>query len=329
MDAPRSAAPRRYDLSCTVDAYRDGWTLADFLSARFRYHPPDLWRERVAEGAVRLNGERATADTVVAKGDRIDYTIWHTEPEVDFRHDVLYEDDHVLAVAKSGNLPVHGGGKFIANTLIAHLRGRWGDELRPAHRLDRETSGVVVFARSKEAAAAFERTFRERRVAKTYRAVLRGVTEPEWVIDAPIARRLPAEPPYFRIVAPGEGKPAVTRFRRLGAAAAGDGGLDLSLVEVLPEEGRTNQIRVHALHSGHPILGDKIYGIPEALAREFVAEGPTEAVRAAAGAPRHLLHCGRLVLPHPAGGPDLDLRAPIPADFAEAGDFVDVPENGV
>jgi RluA family pseudouridine synthase len=334
-----SPARRRYDLACEVDPYRHGWTLAEFLRARFRYHPPEIWRERIAEGAVRVNGAVVDAEAVVSRGDRVEYTIWHAEPDVDFTHTVLYEDDAVLAVAKSGNLPVHAGGKFIRSTLIAHLRERWGDELRPAHRLDRETSGVVLLAKTRDAARSLERTFRERVPEKRYLAIVRGRAPAELVVDAPIARRAPAEPPYFRVVEPHRGKPAVTRFRRLGVSPpeVGRGVADpdgteartpLSLVAAVPEGGRTNQIRVHAAHAGLPILGDKIYGIPPALAREFVEEGPTPAVREAAGAPRHLLHCARLILPHPAGGDLLDLRADPPEDFAAAwpGPLPDVPD---
>jgi 23S rRNA-/tRNA-specific pseudouridylate synthase len=125
-------------------------------------------------------------------------------------------------------------------------------------------------------------------------------------------------------VDPENGKPARTRFRRLAVgrhAARSAGAPDvpaaepLSLVEAVPGSGRTNQIRVHAAHLGYPVLGDKIYGIPEAVALEFVREGETERVLAAAGAPRHLLHCDRLEIAHPAGGAPLDLRAPPPRDF--------------
>jgi 23S rRNA pseudouridine1911/1915/1917 synthase len=89
-------------------------------------------------------------------------------------------------------------------------------------------------------------------------------------------------------------------------------------VEAAPESGRTNQIRVHAAHAGFPILGDKVYGVPEAMARAFVTSGPTDEIEAAAGAPRHLLHCAELDLTHPATGEPLRLRAPVPPDFAAA-----------
>jgi RluA family pseudouridine synthase len=310
------AEPERYELSCVVDPYRDGWTLAEFLSHRFRYHPPDLWRERLAEGAVRVNGEIAGAEAAVRKGDRIEYTIWHAEPAVDFRHEVLHEDAELLAVSKSGNLPVHAGGKFIRNTLIAHLRPRYGDELRPVHRLDRETSGVVLLAKTREAARALEVQFRERRVGKEYVAVLRGRVEQELVVDGAIARREPAEPPYFRVVEVG-GKPAVTRFRPIETAGP-PGAAGATLVTAEPEGGRTNQIRVHAAHAGHPILGDKIYGVPPELARRFVAEGEWAGLLEAAGAARHLLHCAALTVEHPADGSRLRLEAAAPPDLRNA-----------
>ncbi len=305
---------RTYHLSCTVDPYRDGWSLRDFLVHRFRYHDAARWEERLASGVVRVNDVVASVATVVRKGDRIGYEIEHAEPAVDFRFDVLHEDDHVLAVSKSGNLPVHGGGKFLTHTLIAKLREVWGDELRLAHRLDRETSGVVLLAKHPDASRALERAFRERRVRKEYVAVLRGETPSDWTVDAPIARREPAEPPYFRVVDAAQGKPSVTRFRRRAVTAIPDG-LAVSLVEAEPLSGRTNQIRVHAAHSGHPVLGDKIYGVDPALARAFVRDGETEEILRAAGAPRHLLHCRRLELEHPAEGPPLDLRAPLPDDI--------------
>lgn len=314
--AETPTAPSTYRLTCEVDAYRDGWTLERFLTHRFRYHPLPLWRERLAAGAVRINGVVAAAGTPVRRGDRIEYTLEHTEPAVDFAHVVLFEDEHVLAVSKSGNLPVHAGGRFIRNTLIAHLRESRGRELRLAHRLDRETSGVVLLAKSREAACALEREFHARRVGKRYLAVLRGAPPEELVVDAPIARREPAEPPYFRVVDTGRGKPSVTRFRRLAVGRHADRPREtLALAEAVPESGRTNQIRVHAAHAGFPVLGDKVYGLREELAKRFVRSGPTEEIEVAAGAPRHLLHCAELVVRHPATGATLRLEAPPPGDF--------------
>lgn len=289
-----------------MDPYRDGWRLDDFLAHRFRYHPPHIWAERLAEGRVRVNGHVGRAEIALAKGDRIDYAFRHAEPIVDFRHEVLFENDDVLAVAKSGNLPVHAGGKFIRNTLIARLRETHGESLRLVHRLDRETSGVVLLAKSAAVARDLGEEFRHQAVEKEYVAVVRGRMSEAIRIDGPIARREPAEPPYFRVVAE-EGKPAVTEFvpREHGRLR----GADVTRVRVTPREGRTNQIRVHAAHAGHAIVGDKIYGVPPDLARRFVDEGEFAELLRAAGAGRHLLHCARLKCSRG------EFSAPPPADF--------------
>ncbi|MFN8178156.1 MAG: pseudouridine synthase [bacterium] len=334
---------RRYVLSCTVDAYRDGWLLAEFLGHRFRYHPSDVWAVRLAEGAVSVNGDVAAADREVRRGDRIEYVLWHEEPEVDFAYAVLLEDEHVLAVAKSGNLPVHAGGRYIRHTLIAELRATRGSALRLTHRLDRETSGVVLLAKSREAARAIEREFHERRVRKEYLALVHGRPPDELVVDAPIARGLSPGGTPLRVVDLERGKSALTRFFRLAtrdlpAAAVEEGGGrlgEVSLVLARPESGRTNQIRVHALHAGHPILGDKLYGpgvhgsapgvrvgpgFPQSAPGVRVGRGASDTAPqdVLAASPRHLLHGLRLVLRHPSGQGLLDLTAPPPGDFAGA-----------
>ncbi|HET9886452.1 MAG TPA: RluA family pseudouridine synthase, partial [bacterium] len=295
--------------------YRDGWSLREFLSHRFRYHPPAIWDERIEAGAVRVNGTRAGGERLLAVGDRISYSLVHAEPEVDFRFTILHEDDDCLAVAKSGNLPVHAGGRYIKNTLIAHLREIHGSELRLAHRLDRETSGIVLLAKTRAAAVHFEREFHSGRVVKKYHAVLRGHLPLEAAVDAPIGRA-PLEdpdPPRWRVIDPPAGKPSRTLFRRLATAQTPQGPCTLALA--IPESGRTNQIRIHAAHMGHPILGDKVYAVPLDLVRAYFRDGESPDLLAAAGAHRHLLHAAELSIAHPRDGRLLELRAPLPADF--------------
>ena len=318
---------RHYTLSCLVDAYRSGWTLRAFLGHRFRYHPPAIWEERIEAGAVRVNGARANGDTIVAGGDRVAYSLVHAEPAVDFRLTVLHEDEDCLAVSKSGNLPVHAGGRYIRNTLIAHLRESHGDELRLAHRLDRETSGIVLLAKTRAAAVHFEREFHSGRVVKKYFAVLRGELAPEVAVDAPIGRA-PFEdpdPPRWRVLEPPAGKPSRTLFRRLAISHAAPHTYTLALA--LPESGRTNQIRIHAAHAGHPIVGDKIHAVPLELVRAYFRDGETPELLAAAGAPRHLLHAAELSIAHPRDGRALELSAPLPADFELSWTAYDSPHS--
>lgn len=310
-----SERSRRYTLSCLVDPYRDGWTLRAFLSHRFRYHPPAIWDERLEEGAVRVNGTRAGGERVVAVGDRVSYSLVHAEPEVDFRYTTLHEDDDCLAVCKSGNLPVHAGGRYIKNTLIAHLRESHGLELRLAHRLDRETSGIVLLAKTRAAAVHFEREFHSGRVVKKYQAVLRGLLPHEATVDAPIGRAPldDPDPPRWRVMDLPVGKASRTVFRRLVTAETDQGPCTLALA--IPESGRTNQIRIHAAHIGHPILGDKMHAVSIELVRAYFRDGETPELLAAAGAHRHLLHAAELSIAHPRDGRLLELQAPLPGDF--------------
>ena len=136
----RMTEKKKITLECAVDSYRSGWTVVEFLAHRFKYHTPERWAKRVTDRWVQVNGANVEPEHVVNKEDVISYTIWHAEPEVDFRFDVVYEDDHILAVSKSGNIPVHACGVYIQSTLIATLKNIYGNHLNLAHRLDRASA---------------------------------------------------------------------------------------------------------------------------------------------------------------------------------------------
>jgi RluA family pseudouridine synthase len=313
-------------LTCRVDSYRSGWTIVEFLAHRFPYHTREGWTKRVQDRRVRVNESPIGADHVVWKDDAVQYTIWHAEPPVDDRYAVLFEDDHYLAVSKSGNIPVHACGVYIVNTLIARLRHDHGANLNLAHRLDRETSGVVMLSKHREANRRLTGMFERGEVEKQYLAVVYGrVERREFTIDAPIGKvdaryQYPVEyalgkandrATYLpkRMVDP-EGKPARTRVEVTGHAG------DFTTLRVTPEQGRTNQIRVHLAHVGHPIVGDKIYALPPELRDEVLREGLTARVRAALVIERHALHCESLGFCHPLTGAPTTVRAPLPQDLA-------------
>jgi RluA family pseudouridine synthase len=262
---------------------------------------------------------------VVQRGDVIHYTIWHAEPPVDDDYQVLYEDDHYLAVAKSGNCPVHACGIYIVNTLIARLRRDFGPRVTLAHRLDRETSGVVMLARNREANRRLAGMFERGEVEKRYRAVVFGTVAPDdFVIDAPIGKvdarfQYPVEYAWGkehdlatylpkRRVDPA-GKPARTRVEVIGRSGR------FSELRVTPEQGRTNQIRVHLAHAGHPLVGDKIYGLAGDVREEQMRDGMTGRVRAALVLERHALHGETLAFTHPFTARRLTISAPVPDDM--------------
>ena len=317
---------QRLTLTCRVDSYRSGWSIVEFLAHRFPYHTRDGWTVRVRDEWVHVNDAAVPADHVVQKDDAVAYTILHAEPPVDDRYHVVFEDDHYLAVAKSGNIPVHACGIYIVNTLIARLRADYGDSVNLVHRLDRETSGVVVLAKHKDANRRLARMFERGEVAKRYLAVVHGrVAQDEMTIDAPIGKidarfQYPVEYAWGkendlatylpkRRVDP-EGKPACTRVEVIARHE------NFTSVAVLPEQGRTNQIRVHLAHVGHPIVGDKIYALSGDVRDEQLREGLTERVKAALVLPRHALHCEALSFTHPLEGTRVELRAPLPEELS-------------
>jgi RluA family pseudouridine synthase len=249
---------------------------------------------------------------------------------VDTGYEILYEDDHILAVSKSGNIPVHACGVYITHTLIAKLKEDFGPALNLGHRLDRETSGVVVLAKHKEANRELAGMFARGEVDKRYLAVALGhVSEDEFTVDAPIGKidiryQYPDEYAHGkendlatylpkRVVDPA-GKPARTRFEVMRRGALDDG-TEYTSLYCYPEEGRTNQIRVHLHHGGHPLVGDKTYALTGAVRDEQIREGITPRVQAALILERHALHCERLAFAHPVTGAPLDIHAPPPGDF--------------
>jgi tRNA pseudouridine32 synthase/23S rRNA pseudouridine746 synthase len=223
---------------------------------------------------------------------------------------VLHEDAQLLAVDKpAGRIVIPGRGTE-ERSLVEELSAEHG-RLWVVHRLDRGTSGVLVFARTAEAHRTLNLAFDRGEPRKRYLALVAGHPPPELRIDVAIA---PARRGRMRPARPGDarGKPSVTVVRLLEffPPRAGQGGWTggpLALVEALPETGRTHQIRVHLAQSGHPLAVDPDYGADEPLlgpdGRTLIARTP--------------LHAAELALTHPAGGA-LVLRAPLPADMATA-----------
>ena len=213
---------------------------------------------------------------------------------------LLAEDDDLLAVAKPAGMVAHPAYRHPDGTLadfVFAYAARCGYS-RPwlLHRLDRETSGVVLFARSERARRALVRQFEQRRVVKRYLAVVVGALPDEGEIFAPL-RRDPAD--RRRVIVAEAGKPAHTRYRVLAASD----GFALALVE--PLTGRTHQIRAHLAHLGAPLAGDALYG------------GASEATLAA-GIGRALLHAWELGFRHPATSATAAIWAPIPSDMRAA-----------
>jgi 23S rRNA pseudouridine1911/1915/1917 synthase len=255
----------------------------------------------IAGGAVRLDGASAVKSRRLEGGETIEVDLSETEsvelePElVDLR--VAYEDEHLLVVDKPAGVvvhpaPGHSGGTLV-HGLLEHGAAGGEDPERPGivHRLDRDTSGLLVVARSEEAYERLQDLVRRRELERTYLALVRGRPQ-SWQgrIEAPIGRD--RTDPTRQSLDTDQPREAVTHFEveeLLGRHA---------LLRVRLETGRTHQIRVHLAAIGLPVLGDPVYGVPEArLGRQF-------------------LHAARLAFTHPFTGERVEIESPLPPDLA-------------
>jgi 23S rRNA pseudouridine1911/1915/1917 synthase len=262
---------------------------------------PDLSRARVQRlieaGHVRLGGVPVRKSEQVEAGARITVTVPDTpRPPGSTTLDlpILYEDEALLVIDKPAGLAVHGApgdlGPSVANWFLARYpeAARAFEAERPGivHRLDKDTSGVLLLAKTPEAQAKLSAAFEARTTEKTYVAICDGVPAQERAaIEAPIARH-PGD--RTRMIIAKHGRAARTTYRVLAETG------DRALLEVHPETGRTHQIRVHLKAIGAPVRYDRVYGKD--------------------GAGRQMLHAWRLTVPHPAGG-TLTATAPLPPDM--------------
>jgi RluA family pseudouridine synthase len=233
------------------------------------------------------------------------------EPPLEVEIPVLRRGAGWLAVDKPAGIPVHPVNTVRENSLIRMLRRQEGREsLRLVHRLDRETSGVLLLAEDPASAAFLSRAFRGGKVSKEYLAVVRGVVAAdEGRIDLPIGPARASRVYTRREAGHGEAaEPAWRVARRLA---------DRTLLRVRPVTGRRHQIRVHLEAAGHPVLGDPLYGRPD---RDYLAlvSGEGDPRRVDRGPARQLLHCARLRFPAPDGSGSVEVGAALPADFRAA-----------
>nr|WP_294915687.1 RluA family pseudouridine synthase [uncultured Neokomagataea sp.] len=229
---------------------------------------------------------------------------------------ILYEDRDLIVIDKQAGLVTHPAPGNERGTLVNALLGHCGEgfegiggEKRPGivHRLDKDTSGVMVIAKTSLAHNALSEAFAARDIDRAYNALAWGLLPPQGEFDGSIGRDK-RDRKRMAVVTSG-GKVALTRFKLLNSYHA-----SVSLVECRLATGRTHQIRVHMAHAGHPLVGDPVYlrRIPGA-ARPL----PPEAREAALDFPRQALHAARLGFVHPRTGKNLEFETPLPADFHE------------
>src|SRR6476646_1963007 len=293
-----------------------GWRLDRALAAAV----PTLSRERlkalIRSGAVEARGSALRDPATKVKGDESlrlavpEPKPAHNEPQ-DIPLTILFEDEHLLVLDKAAGLVVHpAAGNFdgtLVNALLHHCAGKLsgiGGVARPGivHRIDKDTSGLLVVAKTDVAHEGLARQFAAHSIDRRYLAIVSGVPKTsEGIVDAPLARSS-ANRKKIAIVEGGRGKRAVTHWKRLQLLN------DAALVECRLETGRTHQVRVHMASIGHPLIGDPVYG------RSGKTHGK---ILKALGFHRQALHAAELGFTHPVTKSRLSFSSPMPADMQE------------
>jgi 23S rRNA pseudouridine1911/1915/1917 synthase len=328
MNITHELTEDQYLVTHEVGPNQHGIRLDAFLKERYRRRSREALKRAIDSGAITLKRSQGPHLTVgrlkpglqLIPGDEIlVLSERKPEPEVDFGYKILFEDDVLFVIAKPANLPVHPAGRYFFNTLLVHLRTeghrnplKAEREFFLVHRIDKETSGILVLAKDRDVCTHLSRQFADRTTEKRYLAVVYGITPEEFEVEHPMGR------------APGSaitlkmghlpldqgGQTALTRFKRLETAG------QFSLVECFPKTGRQHQIRVHLESAGHPIVGDKLYGVPESEALRFYDRlYISPEAEAKLLLPRHALHAAGIRFEHPVTGERLEFSCELPEDL--------------
>lgn len=337
MKVSSTLNPDSYQVTHYVDDGYSGMRLDHFLKERYSRRSRAQIQRAIDAGVITIRrnqgahlhvGRLKPSSPLVGGDEVLVLSERKPEPAVSFDYKVVHEDESLLVIDKPPNLPVHPAGSYFFNTLLVHLRtraqlarGAQGPlelkaerELYLVHRIDKETSGVLVLAKTREVCAGLTAQFAERRTEKTYLAVVKGLPPSEFEVDLPMKRdpdsliKLKMKPTTLE----DGGYSAFTRFKRIKQAGR------FALLECYPRTGRQHQIRVHLAASGYPIVGDKLYGIPEREAfRFYERRNLSPEALAELILPRHALHAHRLAFEHPLTGKRLEYSAPLPHDLAD------------
>jgi 23S rRNA pseudouridine1911/1915/1917 synthase len=312
-----------------------GRRLDKYLHGRFRKQSRSIIQRLIKRGDILVNGRPTKNSYEMEAGDVIDITFPPPEPyEVipeNIPLDIVYEDDYVLAINKPTNIIAHPASRSqtgtVANALAYHCKtlAETGDPCRPGivHRLDKNTTGIMIVAKTDEAHWRLALQFERRETEKIYVAVVHGMPEfDEDIINVPIGQHPTV---HDRYIATGFAermggrfekklfKEAVTRYR----VAERFGGY--SIVDLFPKTGRTHQLRIHMSHIKHPIVGDPFYGGRHVSIRQVTGrpDDPDEPRFT-----RQMLHARTLRVQHPILETPLELEAPLPADMCEIIDLL-------
>ena len=326
-ERPRDLSQHLTEVRVRIDARQAGQRLDLALGFFLRWRSRTSIRKLIEEGFVHLDGRAPSPSRRVRQGETIvvqvpDPPSSDVDPaKLDLDVPLVYADDEMLAFDKPAGLAVHPVGRRLHGTLIHWLHGAYRCPEDPSkdvipklvHRIDVETSGVLLVGLNDWVHSELAKQFEDRTVTKVYQAVVHGSPpHDEGRVDLPIG---PAVGSAVRLKLEARnderGMPAATRYRVLRRSGP------YTLVELYPETGRTHQLRVHMEAIGCPLVGDKLYGGNDDIFLENLAGELSETSRARLVLDRHALHAARLTFFHPRKEEEMTLEAPLPEAFEE------------
>ncbi|MCX6592853.1 MAG: RluA family pseudouridine synthase [Acidobacteria bacterium] len=292
---------RGYAYSTIISSEYHGQTLLSHLASLYPHSNREAWQQKLDHGEVTLNGIAANGSETVTLGQTL---IWNRppwiEPDAPQHFEVLFEDPYLLAVNKPSGLPTLPGGGFMENTLL-RLVQKQAPTANPVHRLGRATSGIVLFAKTPQAAGVLFANWNTPKTQKIYRALAQHVAKQDThEILTPIGL---APHPLIGSVwaAHPNGKPSKSLAKVISRTAS------TTTFEVSLSSGRPHQIRIHLASIGHPLVGDPLYG---------PTGQPLENLPGLPGDGGYLLHAQFLKVHHPIAGVELNLEAALPSGFS-------------
>jgi 23S rRNA pseudouridine1911/1915/1917 synthase len=300
---------RGYAYTTIIGSKHHGQTLLSHLASLYPHSTAQAWQQKLNNGEVTLNGVPAIGSESVISGQTL---IWNRppwiEPDAPQHFEILYDDNHLLAVNKPSGLPTLPGGGFMENTLLRLVQKQFAQEqfpnANPVHRLGRGTSGIVLFAKTPQAAANLTANWNTPKIQKIYRALAQNVAQQDtYEILTPIG--LVPHPRLGSVwAAKPDGKPSKSLARVISRSASTTANAGNTTFEVSLHSGRPHQIRIHLASIGHPLVGDPLYGS---------GGQPLENLPGLPGDGGYLLHAQFLKFEHPITGEQICLEAGLPS----------------